>query len=139
MFLYLAKICFGTTVRVRVSALLHVLNMDKYVKYIILFINIILFWVCVAHISMNAYFILYPPLPDIRVSKENLHNIDFPLAFKLCVTEIHNISDRYQKVGYYYDVDFFKGKSMYNDSIYGWKGHTANGSTIASVQGKSIH
>ena len=91
--------------------------------------------VCVVHISVNGYFILYPGLPDIRVSKDDLQNIDFPLAFKLCVIEKENISARYTNVGYESDVAFFKGKSMYNESLYGWSGHTDNGSIISNVEG----
>ena len=109
--------------------------MEKYGRNIIFFINILLCLVCVVHVSLNGYYILYPDLPDIKVLKEDLKNIAFPLTFKLCVSEKHNSSDRYQKVGYYYDVDFFKGKSMFNDTIYGWSGHTENGSTISNVQG----
>ena len=91
--------------------------------------------VCLVHVSMNAYYILYPDLPDIKVLKKDLKNIAFPLSFKLCVSERHKSSDRYQKVGYHNDVDFFKGKSMFNDSLYGWSGHTENGSTFSNVQG----
>ena len=84
---------------------------------------------------MNAFYILYPDLPEIKVLKKDLKNIAFPLSFKLCVSEKHKSSDRYQKVGYHNDVDFFKGKSMFNDSLYGWSGHTENGSTFSNVQG----
>ena len=114
------------------------MRMEKHLKNIIFCINIILCLVCVVHISVNGYYILYPDLPDIRVSKDDLQNIDFPLAFKLCVIEKENISARYTNVGYESDVAFFKGKSMYNESLYGWSGHTENGSTISNVEGNVL-
>ena len=114
------------------------MRMEKHLKNIIFCINIILCLVCVVHISVNGYYILYPDLPDIRVSKDDLQNIDFPLAFKLCVIEKENISARYTNVGYESDVAFFKGKSMYNESLYGWSGHTKNGSTISNVEGNVL-
>ena len=41
-------------------------------------------------------------------------------------------------MGYESDVAFFKGKSMYNESLYGWSGHTENGSTISNVEGNVL-
>ena len=101
-------------------------------------INLILLVACVVHVSVNGYYILYPELPLIRVLKKSLHDIDFPLAFTLCISEITNSLDRYRDVGYLNYRYFFKGKSMYNSSLHGWSGHTENGSTIASVEGNSL-
>ena len=70
---------------------------------------------------------MYPTLPSIRVHKTNLQRIEFPLTFKLCVHDVEKSFDRFHKVGYFYDADFFRGKSMYNDSLYGWGGHTESG------------
>ena len=81
---------------------------------------------------------LYPNLPDIRIYKTDLKDIDFPLVFKLCVMEKHNSTARYTNVGYEDSFDFFKGVSMYNKSLYGWRGHHQNGSTIARVEGKIL-
>ena len=65
-------------------------------------------------------------------------NIDFPLVFKLCATELRNSYDRYSNLGYKDDFHFFKGVSKYNESLFGWSGHQPNGSTIADVKGKSF-
>ena len=93
---------------------------------------------CLVHISMNGYYILHPDLPAIRVYKKNLQDIDFPLAFKLCATETRDTFARYNNVGYVDDFDFFLGRSMYNASLFGWTGHTVNGSTFADVEGRII-
>ena len=85
---------------------------------------------------MNGFFILYPDLPEIKVYKTDLKNIDFPLAFKFCVKEIENSLDRYTSLGYASDYDFFWGRSRFNNSLFGWGGHLANGSSIADVKGR---
>ena len=110
--------------------------MIKNWKNIVLMINLSLFLLCIAHITMNGFFILYPDLPDIKVYKTNLKNIDFPLAFKFCVKEIENSLDRYTSLGYASDYHFFWGRSRFNDGLFGWGGHLANGSSIADVKGR---
>ena len=64
------------------------------------------------------------------------HCIDFPIIFKICVDETVNKSSRYKNVGYQDSFDFFNGQSMYNSSIFGWTGHTQNGSTLTSTKDK---
>ena len=111
--------------------------MDKILKLMMPVANVIFLVACVVHVFVNGYYELYPDLPSIRVLKKSLHDIDFPLAFTLCISEISNSLDRYRDVGYLNYRYFFKGKSMYNSSLHGWSGHTENGSTIASVEGKT--
>ena len=111
-------------------------NMNINLKLIMIVLNLIFLIACVVHVSVNGYYILHPQLPSLRFLKKSLHDLDFPLAFKLCVSEINKSSDRYKRVGYSDNNDFFKGRSMFNSSLYGWCGHTVNGSIIASVQGK---
>ena len=112
--------------------------MGNILKNFILFINLMLVMFCLVHISMNGYYILHPDLPAIRVYKKNLQDIDFPLAFKLCATETRDTFARYNNVGYVDDFDFFLGRSMFNASLFGWTGHTVNGSTFADVEGRII-
>ena len=108
-------------------------------KNVVLVINLSLILLCIAHITMNGFFILYPDLPEIKVYKTNLNNIDFPLTFKFCVKEIENSLDRYTSLGYANDYDFFFGRSRFNNSLFGWGGHLANGSSIADVKGRRVY
>ena len=113
-------------------------NMGKVLKIILKVINLIFFFGCLIHIGMNGYYIFYPELPSIRVYKTHLQTIEFPLVFKVCAQDRKNSSmDRYIQFGYNNAYEFFMGKSMFNDSLYGWNGHTENGSTIANVEGNS--
>ena len=113
-------------------------NMSKVLKIILKVINLIFFFGCLTHIGMNGYYIFYPELPSIRVYKTHLQTITFPLVFKVCAQDRKNSSmDRYIQFGYNNAYEFFMGKSMFNDSLYGWNGHTKNRSTIANVKGNS--
>ena len=109
--------------------------MGKILKFITVTLNLILTLFCVSHISLNCYSLIHPKLPDIRIYKTDLNSIDFPLVFKMCVTESHDSNKRYANVGYAHAFDFFKGVSRYNKSFNGWSGHRIDGSTIASVKG----
>ena len=88
--------------------------MGKILKYITVTTNLMLTLFCLLHISLNAYGMLYPNLPDIRIYKTDLQKIDFPIVFKMCVTETKNSTARYTNVGYEDSFDFFKGVSKYN-------------------------
>ena len=109
--------------------------MRKFLKHFLQIINLIFIFVCVVHIGLNGYYILYPQLPDIKVYEVDLKDIDFPLTFKLCATEVKNSHKRYTDLGYTNEFQFFMGKSSYNNTLFGWNGHTPNGSTVGDVQG----
>ena len=64
-------------------------------------INFVLAVACLSHIIINAYNILYPEIPSLKVYEKELGSIDFPVSFKLCVREIHNTTKRYEDYGYY--------------------------------------
>ena len=54
----------------------------------------------------------------------------------MCVSEIDNTTDRYTSIGYKNDYDFYLGRSVYNNSLFGWNGHLQNGSTVGTVEGR---
>ena len=86
------------------------------------------------HISYLGYFLLYPELPEIEVSTVKLEDIEFPVVFKICLYDLQNFNERYQKLGYAGIDEFFSG---YNDSdLIGWNGFDENGDPIATVEGK---
>ena len=99
-----------------------------YIIFVVLFIT---------HISFIAYKVFFD-LPEVQVSKKPLEDIDFPLVFRVCGNEIENGSKKYQDLGYNNVEDFFRGKSMFNQSLFGWGGHLPNGSNIGTIEGKSL-
>ena len=76
-----------------------------------------------------------PNLPEIKVYKKNLEEIEFPFSFLLCAYDLQNDTVKYNKMGYKDEVDFFRGRSKFNSSLVGWGGHTENGSYIGTAQG----
>ena len=84
---------------------------------------------------MNGYYILFPDWPEIKITNKDLKDIEFPLSFRICVSEIDNSYERYTDHGYTHDFAFFNGESSYNSSLIGWNGHTQNGSTIGPLRG----
>ena len=90
---------------------------------------------CLIHIFTLWYTTLSPDHPDIKVYEKHLNEIEFPLSFLVCVNDLVNMTGRYKRLGYSNEWGFFTGKSRYNESIYGWGGHTENGSSYGSVEG----
>ena len=89
----------------------------------------------VIHLSTIAYDLKYPQYPSIRMRKTELRNIDFPLVFKFCVRDVKK-TEKFQKLGYDSRYNAFIGKSKFNESLFGWNGHTKNYSTLMPVRGK---
>ena len=80
---------------------------------------------------------MFPENPNIRVQRKDLMDIKFPLAFKLCVSrQADSDIENYKNYGYNGSYDFFRGESMFNASLRGWRGHTRNNSVIGSVKGE---
>ena len=99
-------------------------------------INVVFTILCLLHIIINFYVTLYPPNPDIKVYDKTLKDLPFPILFKLCGKEIHNSSERFKVFGYRNNKPFFGGRSKFSRNVFGWNGHTQNGSTIGSVSGE---
>ena len=129
----ISRLCEGFDVSVGKS-----ITMNKAIlKYISPILNVVFFLICMIHICINGFYMIHPDLPSIRVSENNLKDIDFPVAFRICVTEIKNNTKRYTDVGYKTEYKFFNGQRMYKpENLYGFAGHTKNGSTISDVQGR---
>ena len=107
-------------------------------KNLIRFVMSIVF---IAHVGYIGYELLYPKFPEIVNYKKQLSEIDFPVVFKVCANEanISAANEKITEIGYTDLWKLFLGESMYNDSIYGWAGHTENGSTTGSVEGGSYN
>ena len=65
-------------------------------------------------------------------------NIEFPFSFRICAYELTNKYERFNKMGYKSASNYFRGRSMFNESLVGWGGHTENGSNIGTIEGKFI-
>ena len=109
--------------------------MLKNMNSLVVISNLVIFFFCLVHISLNGYYILYPELPEIKITNRKLEDIEFPLSLKVCVSEISNSFHRYSNLGYKNDFQFFYGKSAFNKSLIGWAGHTKNGSKVGEISG----
>ena len=91
-----------------------------------------MFFTCgfVVHVLTIGFDLIHPKYPSIRIYEKDLKQIDFPLSFQLCVTEQENSTERYRRMGYAEELSFFAGKSMFEEEIIGWGGHSQNGSTL---------
>ena len=79
---------------------------------------------------------VHPSHMETTLEEHKLEKIDFPVLFKLCFRNSFNI-EKLNEAGYSSVSNYFKGKSSYNDSIYGWAGH-GNDSVSEGVLGKNI-
>lgn len=97
--------------------------------------HFILTLACFIHVLLIGYKMYYPNLPEIKVYKRDLKEIEFPFSFLLCAYNLQNDTVKYSKFGYKDEVDFFRGRSKFNNSLVGWGGHAENGSHIGTVEG----
>ena len=92
-------------------------------------LNFLFVAICCVHVGIIVYIFINPPIPEIKVYEQELKDIEFPVAFILCVDKIENSSQAYQDIGYE-DLDtFFTGFGKVNGSL-GWRGQSENGSKI---------
>ena len=103
---------------------------------LLVILNFTLSLVCFFHICTILYNYLNPENPSVKYYDKNLSELDFPLNFKICFERPDQI-EIFKEMGYknnliYYD--FYYGKSRFNRSLYGWEGHSSNG-TVGPVKG----
>ena len=91
------------------------------------------------HVGILTYKKVNPDLPEVKYYKKNIKDIDFPIAFQICIIENNNDAKKYWDLGYMDLFEFFNGNSRFNDSVVGWAGHTENGSSIGSVEGLNTY
>ena len=100
------------------------------------YFTVIIFLLCfIAHFSSIVYYILYPEFPDVRVYNAELVDIEMPISFQFCVHR-KDTERNFLQMGYQDISTFYKGRSFYNSSIYGWLGHKKDGGTFKSINGK---
>ena len=98
------------------------------------FLNIKWPWLAVLLICGLAFLVqlrsvymnyMNPTVFNTVVENMNLHELEFPLVFKICVKPGFNNS-ALEEAGYdssFGPLDYFIGKSKYNRSYHGWAGH----------------
>ena len=109
--------------------------MDKYFRIIGITLDIVLLVACVTHIGITAYNMLHPDIPEEKEYYADLAEINFPVSFKICASELSNETKRYQDYGYFWDWTFFSGESNLRKGFIGWNGDFANG-TYRTVKGQ---
>ena len=113
--------------------------MNHVYKFLLKALNLVFVVVFIVHITTIVYQDLYPSNPNIKTYSKDLKDIEFPISFKLCVGERENASKKFQRLGYKNEMDFYHGRSRFNDTIFGWNGHTENQSTLGSIKGWLIN
>ena len=107
-----------------------------------LFLNIALMIACSVHVSNILRDSMFPELPNVKHYENDLNNIEFPITFKFCFMASDTNRERrnwiFKKFGYNSIVQFFRGQSMFDKSLVGWSGHTENGTTMTSTEGKKL-
>ena len=87
---------------------------------------------------VHMYFIfhnqVFPSETFTRLEEKQLDDIEFPVIFKLCVTPALNMTEL-KSAGYKNIWRYFVGQSAYNTSLYGWGGHSSQGTPMQSVRG----
>ena len=88
----------------------------------------------VIHSSIVGWQEIFPSETFTTVKEKKLDEIEFPAVFKICIYPSANNTEL-AKVGYKDIWNYFTGRSSFNKNIYGWAGHTPEGTEIASVEG----
>ena len=84
----------------------------------------------IVHITIVVVSIFNPEIPDVETSELPLKDIAFPFSFRLCVHKLVDTNEKYNFAGYKNYYAFYKGRSLYNKSLYGFSGHQQNGSPM---------
>ena len=79
---------------------------------------------------------IYPKATVSHLEEMKLGEIEFPVLFKICIKPSFDMKELHE-VGYTNIWSYFMGQSRHNKSLFGWGGHTEDGKTIGSVQGRS--
>ena len=69
-----------------------------------------------------------------RTSLVDLKDIKFPLKFSILVHPGFD-PNLLRTAGYNNPTGYFAGRSMYQDGVFGWAGHSKEGEPISSVSG----
>ena len=81
----------------------------------------------VVHVFLIGMTQLNPTETLTTLETNTLDQMDLPVLFKICISPPANLT-LLKSVGYKDLRNYILGRSAYNASIYGWAGHTPEGS-----------
>ena len=80
---------------------------------------------------------LNPKETLIGTHKVGFEKIEFPLIFKICIKPGFNDTEL-RNLGYRNSFSYLLGMSMFNESLFGWAGHTPEGDIVSNVSGSFL-
>ena len=83
----------------------------------------------VVHVFLIGMTQLNPTETHTTLETNTLDQMDLPVLFKICISPPANLT-LLKSVGYKNLMSYILGRSAYNASIYGWAGHTPEGSPL---------
>ena len=97
--------------------------------------------VCVLSFLVQMCFQLYeqvhPSQTETVLEDKKLDDIEFPVLFKICFKNSFDLT-KLEEAGYSSVSKYFSGVSKFNKSLYGWAGHTENGTVGEGVSGNQM-
>ena len=96
-------------------------------------INTLCIFAVVTQLAFNLRDFFIPRLTNTRVETREIQGYDFPLIFEICIQPAFN-KTALEETGYGHEYRYFQGKSMFNNSVFGWAGHTNDSSTYGTVE-----
>ena len=78
-----------------------------------------------------------PSKTEIFTEQKSLDAVDWPIIFRLCFKNAFNL-EQMQKAGYTSQITYFLGKSLHNENIYGWAGHSKDGHQGDGIESKNM-
>ena len=103
-----------------------------------------IFWVSIQGCCYCAFIIqivmliseqINPTQTLTHLEETKMEDIDFPVVFKICFKNSFYL-DQLKAAGYNSVWQYFQGVSRFNRSVFGWAGHTENGSIGEGVKGE---
>ena len=78
--------------------------------------------------------LLHPTQTTTSIEEQKLEEL--PILFKICINPGFNM-EKIKEEGYLTEYQYVLGKSQYDNTTYGWAGHSYTGNeTVSSVRGE---
>ena len=76
---------------------------------------------------------IHPSQKTTDISEDQLKDLTFPITFKVCMKPGFNTT-ALKEEGYASISEYFFGQSRFNNSLYGWAGHTNTSDTRDTLE-----